>query len=405
MLNQDRLDSVKTPANGGGLMAFLLKNRAINRVLSRTMAWLFSNKKGAVRLPFTRIALVIRHCDVMDVLMRDTDFLIAPTNAKRFEAVDNPFILAMDRGPVLSAEHRAMYTAFARVDRAELMRLAATDIDDFVSSNEQFDVIADYIWPICARNSQRLFGLTHVDPVLLQEGVRSLFAHIFFNGGNDQQVTQRAQAAAAMIGDWIKDEIARRRRTQDFGTDFMGQMMRNPGNDDDRIKRCLLATLVGSIDTITASTAKILRVIAERPDLRRRMRDSVDDYVQLGQYAMEALRFWPHNPFLARYAPAATSIGQTRIKPGSKLIVMTAAAMFDPSAFPEPGTIRTDRPVSSYLHFGHGIHECTGRMMSIQLIPLLLAPLIKNDFEVTGKIRWAGPFPNSLHMKLSRREP
>jgi cytochrome P450 len=234
----------------------------------------------------------------------------------------------------------------------------------------------------------------------LQEGVRSLFSHIFFNGGNNPPVTLRAQAAAAIIGDWIKDEIARRRHTQDFGTDFMGQMIRDPANDDERIKRCLLATLVGSIDTITSSSAKILRVIAERPDLRHQMLASVDDHQLLSQYAMEALRFWPHNPFLARYAPAATSIGQTRIKPGSKIIVMTAAAMFDPSAFPEPKTIRTDRAPSSYLHFGHGIHECTGRMMSIQLIPRLIAPLLKSQYEITGKMRWAGSFPNILPVKL-----
>jgi cytochrome P450 len=405
MLNQDRLDSIKTPEKGGGLMAFLLKNRVINSFLSRTMARLFGGKNGAIRLPFTRIVLVIRHKDVMDVLARDTDFLIAPTNAKRFEAVDNPFILAMDRGPALSAEHRAMYTAFARVDSAALMDMAETDIDNFVNSNRQFDAIGDYIWPICTRNSQRLFGLTHVDPVILQEGVRSLFAHIFFNGDNTPQVTQRAQAAAAIIGDWIQDEIARRRRTQDFGTDFMGQMMSDPGNDDDRIKRCLLATLVGSIDTIASSIAKILRVIAERADVRRQMLARADDHKFLGQYAMEVLRFWPHNPFLARYAPAATSIGQTQIKPGSKIIVMTAAAMFDPSAFPEPRTIRTDRPLSSYLHFGYGIHECTGRMMSVQLIPRLIAPLLKNHFEISGKMRWAGPFPNSLPVKLLKAEP
>jgi hypothetical protein len=164
MLNQDRLDSVKTPANGGGLMAFLLKNRVINRFLSRTVAGLFGKKKGAVRLPFTRIALVVRHCDVMDVFARDTDFLIAPTNADRFKAVDNPFILAMDRGPALSAEHRAMYTAFARVDCATLMNMAATDIDNFISGNRQFDAIGDYIWPICARNSQRPFARRCTQP-------------------------------------------------------------------------------------------------------------------------------------------------------------------------------------------------------------------------------------------------
>ena len=44
-----------------------------------------------------KIVLATRHEDVMEVLKRDLDFLIAPVNAERMEQVNGPFILGMDR--------------------------------------------------------------------------------------------------------------------------------------------------------------------------------------------------------------------------------------------------------------------------------------------------------------------
>ncbi len=399
--NLDLIKDIKTPENGGGIMAFLLRNRTVNALLSFGLARAFGRRKGAVRIPFTKTLLAIKHCDVTDVFNRDTDFLIAPTNSRRFAEVDNPFILAMDRGPELSSEHRAMYCAFARVDCKTLMHCAESDAETILQGQTRIDAVSDYVWTICTRNAQRLFGLNHANPIILRECSRSLFAHIFFNANNDPEITKRAQSAAVLVGEWFREEIIHRHNTGILGDDFMGQMMRDPHNNHDMIKRCLLATLVGSIDTVTSSTAKILNVIDERPDLRRRMLISIDDQQMLSNYCKEALRFWPHSPFLARQVAGDTNIGKVAARAGEKVIVMTAAAMFDPAQFPEPKCIRTDRLNTSYFHFGHGIHECTGRAISHQLIPILIRSLLKRDYKITSDMHWAGPFPTRLPIYLN----
>ncbi len=40
------------------------------------------------------------------------------------------------------------------------------------------------------------------------------------------------------------------------------------------------------------------------------------------------------------------------------------SAAFDPNIFPSPHTVRLDRPLSSYIHYGTGPHQCLGEAAS-----------------------------------------
>lgn len=37
----------------------------------------------------------------------------------------------------------------------------------------------------------------------------------------------------------------------------------------------------------------------------------------------------------------------------------------DPEAFPDPGELKLDRPLNSYLTFGDGPHQCFGRELAL----------------------------------------
>ena len=59
-------------------------------------------------------------------------------------------------------------------------------------------------------------------------------------------------------------------------------------------------------------------------------------------------------------------------KPGDKVMVNYRSASQDPEAFPDPLTVKLDRPIDSYIHLGQGPHQCLGwRMTRVALTSML----------------------------------
>lgn len=51
-------------------------------------------------------------------------------------------------------------------------------------------------------------------------------------------------------------------------------------------------------------------------------------------------------------------------KAGDTVMVNFKAACLDASAFPDPENVHLDRPIDSYIHLGHGVHQCLGLPMT-----------------------------------------
>jgi len=49
-----------------------------------------------------------------------------------------------------------------------------------------------------------------------------------------------------------------------------------------------------------------------------------------------------------------------KVKPGDKVFCSFVGANRDPTRFPNPDTVRVDRPLESYIHYGIGPHKCLG---------------------------------------------
>ncbi len=119
------------------------------------------------------------------------------------------------------------------------------------------------------------------------------------------------------------------------------------------------------------------------------------------QYVLEALRYNPQAPALLRFCRGGATVGGTAIPAGTKVLLGTLSSMFDPAAFVDPGTFRVDRPVASYLHFGHGMHSCYGRPINLVQLPELAMALLRKDglrraWGSAGRIAYDGPFPDRL---------
>jgi cytochrome P450 len=160
--------------------------------------------------------------------------------------------------------------------------------------------------------------------------------------------------------------------------------------------------LVGSIDTINGVTARVLKIIDHYPKLRARAVDGIQNPTRVNHYCLEAHRLWPQTPGVARKASGDTILNGTTVKTGDSMIILTSAAMFDDQAFNKPMSIRPDRPASSYLHYGAGIHACAGRALSDLQVPMMVGKLLERNYKTEGPVQWAGPFPDRLPISIDR---
>ena len=399
--NTGASDDIATPPGSNGLLASLLAGPTVPALAARLGAKIAAWWCDPIR--FGDIVIVARHANVMEVLHRDLDFLIAPVNEKRIVEVNGPFVLGMDRSATLVLERRALYEALAAVDLAPIRHAIEDEAARRVAgAGDEIDVVDAYARPIAAHTATALFGIRGSDERTFMDVARAIFGHVFLNVTDDEDIRQRALRAAALMKAWFDDEIRRRRKSGDLGNDMMGALMAAGTVDDEGVRRTLGGMLVGSIDTTASSVTKIVAMIAADNSLAKRVAADVDDDAPLAGWCREALRRWPHNPIVLRQAGAKTSLADKEIKPGDRIFAWTQAAMLDAEVFPDPQYLRPDRPPAVYLHFGGGLHPCAGRAVNAFQIPALVGALVKRGIKSTGTMQWAGPFPAHLPLRFQR---
>jgi cytochrome P450 len=391
-------DGEITVPSGTSLVGRLTSGPGLAGFAARVAASIAKGSGGPWKIGST--VLVAAYPHVREVFSRDLDFRIAPINEARIRDVDDSFVLGMDRGAILAEEREALYTALAAVDLAPMRDAVAADARQRVATAPRIDVVGGYARPIAARTAQTLFGITGPDDATFMAVSRSIFCHTFLNLSGDPAVRQRAINAAKLLAKGLTDEIARRAAAGTPGTDMMGRLMTQGQLDHDGVRRTLAGMLVGSVDTTASSVAKIIWVIGQDKALARSVEADVDDLDRIAGWCWEALRRWPHNPAVLREAHAATTLGGVEIAAGDRIFVWTQAAMQDASAFPDPGRLRPDRPPCAYLHFGAELHACAGRCVNAFQIPLLVATLVRRGIASTGRVAWAGPFPDHLNVNF-----
>ncbi|EDN96731.1 hypothetical protein SS1G_01657 [Sclerotinia sclerotiorum 1980 UF-70] len=87
-------------------------------------------------------------------------------------------------------------------------------------------------------------------------------------------------------------------------------------------------------------------------------------------YFLEATRIHGNVALLRLYSPSQTTSQtptstspskSTTYTPGTVYLLNLPLAQHDPTAFPDPETVKLDRNLNSYLTFGQGRHECLGK--------------------------------------------
>ena len=111
-------------------------------------------------------------------------------------------------------------------------------------------------------------------------------------------------------------------------------------------------------ETTVRLISAALRLIGERPDLQKLLREDRD---RILNFVEETLRIDSPVKGDFRLARVRTRIGGVEIPAGTTVMVLNGAANRDPRRFESPSEFRIDRPnAREHLAFGQGVHTCPG---------------------------------------------
>jgi hypothetical protein len=79
-------------------------------------------------------------------------------------------------------------------------------------------------------------------------------------------------------------------------------------------------------------------------------------------------------------SPTPSNSDKVTVPIGRRIFVDLILASQDPAAFPDPTSVRLDRPLDTYLHYGWGPHQCAGMDASITA----MTAMFKTVFGLKG---------------------
>jgi glutathione S-transferase len=351
-----------------------------------------------------KITLISSHSPVTKTLDDDQKYMIAKINAARMDRISGPFIPGMDRSAQFDRENAAIHSVVKLADLDWVRNIVSCTADSLISAarpDRRLDVAGLYARVSAARVVAEYFGMPGPTEAVLMRWMRSLFWDVFLNRTNSPVVRVAADKAAAELRVYLTSLIAKRTAQGASGDDILSRLIRAGTLDPDGIRRNITRIIVGAIDTTVTAAANIFAVLLDKPAALAETPSAAerDDKALLLQCVYEALRFSPQTSALLRFEQSD----------GDTALLLTIAAMFDPQAFPDPERFATNRPLDKYLHFGHGLHMCYGRMINDVQLPALIGaviqlPNLRRASERFRPLLYEGPFPDRLAVEFGGQQ-
>jgi len=272
-------------------------------------------------------------------------------------------ITTMD--PPEHTKHRALLMALITPKRLKenedfMWELAEKQIDTFISRGE-CEIIADFAQPFAVLVVSDLLGVPAEDRIkfrkqLIQQEKESGGIGI---GGVEERAAQHSPLA------WLYDTFSayiEDRRSNPKG-DILTGLAKATFPDGSVPEPLDVARIAANLfaagqETTVRLLSSALKMVGERPDLQRRLRD---ERSLIPNFVEECLRIEGPVKGDFRLAKRPTKVGGVDIPAGTFLFVANSAANRDARMFENPGEFKMDRE-NARLHvaFSRGNHACPG---------------------------------------------
>jgi cytochrome P450 len=358
-------------------------------------------------------AAVTRYDDVMEVFATDAAFAVPYAENLDVITDGEPFFLGLRDTPEYRAQLQAMRDVVRAEDlprlgdeaeaRAEAIVAASGGRVEVVSLVRQvaFGLIGSYFGvPEPARGSLAVWG-------------SRLFEYQFTGSPKDEKWLAEIKDLAKAFRDHVDAAIAARKAAGTGPDDVLqrcleAQAAGRPGYSDTQIRTALVCMVVGGPPQPPMVVPQAIEQLLRREPWLRAAGEAAcaGDDGRLHDIIFEAMRFDPLAPGLPRLTVADHVIArgtprEKLIPKGTKMLVAFSQAMMDESRVPEPKRFDPLRPAQNYCHFGHGLHECFGRLINHATLHRMVKPLFAREGlrrapGSEGRLRKNGAFAERL---------
>jgi len=251
--------------------------------------------------------------------------------------------------------------------RPRVERLVDTLLEPIVGVGD-FDLIADFAYPLPVTVIAELIGVPHEDNDLLNRWSKEI-ALVIVSALDVDDRHSRSQQALLEFSDYLREVLERRRIVP--GDDLISTLIaaKEDGvqlSDEEIIAACSMILFAGH-ETTTNLIANGVLALLRNPDQLTKLNH---DPSLIPSAVEECLRFDCPAKAITRIAGEELEVGGKRIEKGQRMLLVQGAGNRDPDVFPDPDHFDITRDPNPHLAFARGPHFCLG------------APLARLEMEV-----------------------
>jgi cytochrome P450 len=348
---------------------------------------------------------VLRYEDVLAVL-RDKRWHSAAGRVAELSGVTDPEFLARRRVSILSAEgdvhqrlRRLVGKAFSprAADRLRpFMREVMEGLVDPIAGTGRADLVTDVCEPYPIPIICELLGAPKSDWKLFSRLAADVLK-VF--DGNLVEVLPIVMAAQEELDEYTRGLIAERRSqpADDLITDLIAAEEEGDRLSTEELVMMVEAVIVGGTDTTRNQLGLSVALLADRPDLWKRLAEEPEIAPRVVE---ETMRLSGAVRGTGRFASEDIEYRDVLFPAGTFITPSLAVANRDATVFSHADAIDVDGPAPDHPHltFGAGIHYCLGAALARaelqEALPILARrlPDLAIDGEVTFKPATVGIF-------------
>lgn len=277
--------------------------------------------------------------------------------------------------------------------RVEELRTAicsvANDLLNKVIEAGHMDLIADFANPMPAIVTARLLGVPVEDHEQLNRWVLDIAEVLGNFQHHPDRVAEIVRSLEALQG-YLAERMEEQRQKPTGGliSALMAAEVEGQHLTDDEVIANSIITLIGGHETTMNLIASGFLTLLRHPAEMERLREHPEI---VGSAVEELLRFESPVQHTARIAPDDVTLGGKRIRKGSRVVAVLAAANRDPHRFPDPDRLDLTRADNRHLAFGWAAHFCFGAplaRMEGQIAFVALLQRLKNPVLAQHPLEW-----------------
>jgi cytochrome P450 len=342
--------------------------------------------------------LVAGNEDFRNVLGDHTSFSV-PDYARKM-AVIGTFLLGRDFTPEYLQEIQALRRAMPPDDIEHIRDIATASARAAVlaAASHRLDVGQQLARPVLLDLVEKYFGVATGNPSFF-DWFNTVSSYIF---KPDVFLKPQAAADALSAGAAIRDHVGKETAIAFQTAPSCHQTVLSRLVSDTsaqklacvRVRDTLAGTIAGGLIPAFQEFVQVIDVLLDLPPNRFYDVQTIARGGSLNlllPYVLEAARFSPRPPLIARQSTRDVTLRGRSIAAGTVVLALPFTAAFDWKVAPWPWRFSAGRPSEAYPIFGHGQHHCPGASPTRPIAQVVMTAMAMQILALPGLRRGRGP--------------